>query len=52
MFTSNQLIDTLPKMLKALMNTYNLSENYIFGHNEFSKKSCPTIDLNLIKRLL
>lgn len=51
MFTGLQF-DTLFKMLKSLMNLYDLSENYIFGHNEFSKKTCPNIDINFIKKFI
>lgn len=51
MFTGLQFT-TLFKMLKSLMNLYDLSEKYIFGHYEFSKKTCPNIDINFIKKFI
>lgn len=48
-FTANQLCQSLPELLKDLMDKYDISEHNVFTHNDFNNgKTCPNFDLNLI----
>ena len=52
LFSGNQLYKTLPYILTTLMNQYGLTKNDIYAHYEFSTKTCPNIDIEMIKELL
>lgn len=45
-FSSNQLFDTLPKLIQQLMGEFGLNVDDVYGHNEFTnQKTCPDIDM-------
>lgn len=51
-FTPAQLFSTT-KLIKYLMQQYNLSPDQVAGHYEFdNKKTCPNIDMNDFRKLL
>jgi len=50
-FTAQQLYVTLPSILRILIGLYSLTPKDIYGHCEFSKKTCPNIDPFLIKHI-
>lgn len=52
-FTAKQLYSGLPDLINALMDTYELGLDDIYGHNDFNKaKTCPNFDVEILKKLL
>ena len=53
MFTSNQLFDALPKLLRELCDKYKLGVEDIYPHYFFTDtKSCPDIDFKVYRKVL
>jgi N-acetylmuramoyl-L-alanine amidase len=48
-FTGRQLYHALPRLLRRLTATFKISVADIYGHCEFSPKTCPNIDPDLIR---
>jgi len=52
-FTGKQMFDALPTLLNFLFETYKLTPDNIFGHNEFNpEKTCPNFSVNDLRNLL
>lgn len=52
-FTAKQLYEALPNVLHYYMREYGLDEKQVFGHRDFNlRKTCPNIDMHLIRRQL
>ena len=50
-FTTAQL-DTLLTLLLQLCDDYSIPYSEIHAHNEYSKKTCPNFDVEVIKKML
>ena len=50
-FTIKQL-DALLSLLLQLCDDYSIPASKIFGHNEFSSKTCPNFDVELIRKMM
>ena len=50
-FSAKQLYVTLPRIILILIKIYSLKPEDIYGHCEFSSKTCPNIDPKLIRNL-
>ena len=48
-FTGNQLYESLPGLLYVLRDLTGLGPENVFGHYQFSDKTCPNIDIDLIR---
>lgn len=50
---SDEQKETLLKLLKNLIESYNLPKTKVFGHKEFDpKKTCPNLDMEKLRGLL
>lgn len=49
-FTKNQF-KALSSLIKSLCVEYGIKEDAVFGHYDFSNKTCPNFDVNTFKRL-
>lgn len=50
-FTKEQF-DSLDTLLKSLLKVYNLTKNDVYGHYNFSSKTCPNFDVQeFMKRI-
>ena len=47
-FSAMQLLVTLPDLLGRLMDEHRLQRNDVYGHCDFSSKTCPNFDVGLI----
>ena len=50
-FTAKQIF-SLIKLIKLLMRVYNIKKENVHGHNEYSKKECPSFDVHLLREFL
>ena len=50
-FTSKQLLESLPNLLMVLKH-FGLNKKDVYGHCEFSNKTCPNINLKTLKTLI
>jgi len=48
-FSATQLLVTLPDLLGRLIEEHNLMRSDVFGHRDFSTKTCPNFDVGLIQ---
>lgn len=44
-FTAKQLLVALPKLLEEIMQRHGLSASDIYGHRDFSGKTCPNFEV-------
>ena len=52
-FTGKQLYDTLPTLIRALMVSYHLTPEDVYGHNQFDPdKTCPSFDVKWFREML
>lgn len=51
-FTPKQIMVSLPFLLGQLMDNYGLTKDDIYGHYNFSSKTCPNFDVNIVKAVL
>lgn len=53
LFTGNQLLSALPKLLQLLAQKYAIKPYAIYGHYEFNRfKTCPNLDMPMIRSTL
>ncbi|MCP4158859.1 MAG: N-acetylmuramoyl-L-alanine amidase [Deltaproteobacteria bacterium] len=51
-FTSKQLLDSLPRLLRKIINKCGLKPIDIYGHRDFSEKPCPNIETEFLRQLI
>lgn len=53
LFSTAQIIDTLPTLLTNLCREYDLKVGDIYGHHEFNDtKTCPNMDMDMLRGYL
>ena len=49
-FTGRQLYEALPPLVYSLMHMFNITSEDVYGHCEFSDKTCPNLNLKTLKK--
>jgi hypothetical protein len=50
LFSAKQLYESLPTLLRELLNRFNLNIGDVYGHCEFTnKKTCPNIAMDMLR---